>query len=57
MAMKERNFIGSKGVWGFQKPRIKHQLFIISLYLVVFVEKATYNLINLKCKSNFFFDK
>ena len=30
----------------------QHQLFIISLYLVVFIEKTTYNLINLKYQNS-----
>jgi hypothetical protein len=48
VAMKERNFTSSKGVWRFQEPRININYSSISFPLVVFVEKVTYNLVNLK---------
>ena len=40
--------LGSKGVWGFQEPKININYSSISFPLVVFVEKVTYNLVNLK---------
>jgi len=49
MAMKERNFTGSKGFKNLGSTLIIH----ISLSLVVFVEKTTYNLINLKYQNSF----
>jgi len=52
MAMKERDFTSSKGVWGFQRPRINIKLFINSFSIVVFVEEMTYNLINLKYQNS-----
>jgi hypothetical protein len=53
MAMKERNFTSSKGVWGFQEPRININYSLISFPLVVFVETMTYNLVNLKDQNSF----
>jgi hypothetical protein len=38
MAMKERNFTGSKGVRGFQKPRI-HINYSSFLFLLLFVAR------------------
>ena len=52
MAMKERDFTSSKGVWGFQRTRINIKLFINSFSIVVFVEEMTYNLINLKYQNS-----
>jgi hypothetical protein len=48
MAMKGRNFTSLKGVGGFQEPRININYSPTSFPLVVFVEKVTYNLVNLK---------
>jgi len=46
--MKGRNFTSLKGVWRFQEPRININYSSTSFPLVVFVEKVTYNLVNLK---------
>jgi len=53
MAMKERNFTSSKGVWGFQEPRININYSLISFPLIVFVETVIYNLVNLKDQNSF----
>jgi hypothetical protein len=48
MAMKEKNFKGLKGVWGFQRPRINIKYSSTLFSIGVFVEETTYSLVNLK---------
>jgi len=45
---RKGNSQAQKGVWGFQESKININYSSIFFPLVVFVEKVTYNLINLK---------
>ena len=49
---ERKEFYRLKRCLRVSKTQDQHQLFIISLYLVVFVEKTTYNLINLKYQNS-----
>ena len=49
---ERKEFFRLKRCLRVSKTQDQHQLFIISLYLIVFVEKATYNLINLKFQNS-----
>jgi len=44
---ERKDFTSSKGVWGFQRPRININ-YSSTLFLVIIMEKVTYNLVNLK---------
>jgi len=45
---RKGNSQAQKGVWGFREPKININYSSISFPLVVFVEKVTYNLVNIK---------